>query len=117
MMSFARAARAFGAAVVFSVAYSAASAQTDTIPGVSTPIIATKHRITLNGKLLAYTARAGMLPIRLNETGEPRGYIFFVSYTVDRAPGQPPRPLTFAWNGGPGANALLVHLSALGPRR
>ena len=117
MMSFARAARAFGAAGVFSVAYSAASAQTDTIPGVSTPIIATKHRITLNGKLLAYTARAGMLPIRLNETGEPRGYIFFVSYTVDRAPGQPPRPLTFAWNGGPGANALLVHLSALGPRR
>ena len=81
------------------------------------PSSTTKHRIVLNGKPLAYTARAGVLPIRHNETGEPRGYIFFVSYTVDRRTGQPPRPLTFAWNGGPGANALLVHLSAFGPRR
>ena len=32
-------------------------------------------------------------------------------------PGQPPRPLTFAWNGGPGANSILVHLDAFGPRR
>jgi len=94
-----------------------AGAQTDTVPGVSTPVATTKHRIVLNGKPLAYTARAGVLPIRLNETGEPRGYIFFVSYTVDQPPNSPPRPLTFAWNGGPGANALLVHLSALGPRR
>jgi carboxypeptidase C (cathepsin A) len=92
-------------------------AQTDTVPGVATPIVTTKHRMLLNGKPLAYTARAGVLPIRLNETGEPRGYIFFVAYSVDRVPGQPPRPLTFAWNGGPGSNALLLHLSALGPRR
>ena len=92
-------------------------AQTDTIPGVSTPIATTTHRITLNGKPLTYTARAGVLPIRHNETGEPRAYIFFVAYTVEQAPGQRPRPLTFAWNGGPGANSLLLHLSALGPRR
>ena len=93
------------------------NAQTDTVPGVSTPIATTTHRITLNGKPLGYTARAGVLPIRHNDTGEPRAYIFFVAYTVDRAPGQPARPLTFAWNGGPGANSLLLHLSALGPRR
>ena len=117
MICSTRVIRRLGAAVVLSAAYGRASAQTDTVPGVSTPIAVTKHRIILNGKPLAYTARAGVLPIRLNETGEPRGYIFFVSYTVDPAPGQPPRPLTFAWNGGPGANALLVHLSALGPRR
>ncbi len=92
-------------------------AQTDTIPGVRTPIVSTSHRILLNGKPLAYTARAGVLPIRHNDTAEPLGYIFFVAYVVDRAPGQPPRPLTFAWNGGPGANSLLVHLDAMGPRR
>ena len=92
-------------------------AQIDTVPGVTTPIVATTHRITLNGRTLAYTARAGVLPVRHNDTGEPRGYIFFVSYTVRRASGQPPRPLTFAWNGGPGSNALLLHLDALGPRR
>ena len=94
-----------------------ANAQTDVVPGVSTPIVSTQHAIALNGKPLTYTARAGVLPIRLNETGEARGYIFFVAYTVARAPGQPARPLTFAWNGGPGSNALLVHLSAFGPRR
>jgi len=27
---------------------------------------------------------------------------------VDRAPRDAPRPLTFAWNGGPGSNALLL---------
>jgi carboxypeptidase C (cathepsin A) len=107
------------AALVLALSASAAVArgQTDTIPGVATPIVTTSHRITLSGKPLTYTARAGVLPIRINDTGEARGYIFFVSYTVDREPGQPPRPLTFAWNGGPGSNALLVHLSAFGPRR
>jgi carboxypeptidase C (cathepsin A) len=99
------------------VAWATTSAQTDSVPGVATPVVTTTHRITLGGKPLAYTARAGMLPIRLNETGEPTGYVFFVAYTVERKPGEPPRPLTFAWNGGPGSNALLVHLSALGPRR
>jgi carboxypeptidase C (cathepsin A) len=92
-------------------------AQTDTVPGVASAMVTTRHRITLDGKPLSYTARAGVLPIRLNDTGEPRGYVFFVAYTVDRAARAPARPLTFAWNGGPGSNALLVHLSALGPRR
>jgi len=95
----------------------ALGAQTDTVPGVATSIVTTTHRMTLTGRPLAYTARAGVLPIRHNDTGEPHGYMFFVSYTVPRAPGQPPRPLTFAWNGGPGSNALLLHLDALGPRR
>jgi carboxypeptidase C (cathepsin A) len=58
-----------------------------------------------------------MIPIRHNETGEPRGYVFFVAYIVDRTPDAEPRPLTVAWNGGPGSNASLLHLDALGPRR
>lgn len=99
------------------VSVARASAQMDTVPGAVKAIVDTRHQITLNGRPLSYTARAGILPVRLNETGEPRGYIFFVAYLADRTPGQPPRPLTFAWNGGPGSNALLVHLSALGPRR
>jgi carboxypeptidase C (cathepsin A) len=94
-----------------------ATGQTDTVPGVTSPIVTTTHRITLNGNALAYTTRAGVLPIRHNDAGEARGYVFFVSYTVERVPGQPQRPLTFAWNGGPGSNALPLHLSALGPRR
>ena len=77
----------------------------------------THHAITVHGSRLAYTARAGLLPIVDARTGEPHGAVFFVSYTLDRRPGAPPRPLTFLWNGGPGANATFVHLVGFGPRR
>ena len=77
------------------------------------PISTTEHQITLDGHSLKYTARAGRLPIRDSETGELRGSFFFVAYTVDSAK---PRPLTFAWNGGPGSPSWYVHLIGFGPR-
>ena len=73
--------------------------------------------VTIGGKVLSYTARAGLIPIRDNDAGDVHGTMFFVSYTLDRAPGQPPRPLTFLWNGGPGSNSGLVHLVGFGPKR
>lgn len=79
--------------------------------------VTTHHHIHANGKVLNYTARAGLIPIRNNDAGDIHGNIFFVAYTLDRAAGQPVRPLTFVWNGGPGANSTLVHLVAFGPRR
>ena len=36
----------------------------------------------VDGKSLGYTARAGHLPIRDNETGEVHGRMFFVAYTL-----------------------------------
>lgn len=83
----------------------------------STGIVASKHQATVDGKTLRYTARAGHLPIRDNETGEVRGNIFFISYTLERTPGAPARPLMFVWNGGPGSNSGLVHLLGFGPKR
>src|SRR5262245_41039460 len=94
-----------------------AGAQTDTVPGVAAPVVSTRHTITVAGRPLSYMARAGVLPIRHNDDGSVRAYVFFVAYIADRAANTPPRPLTFAWNGGPGANSLLLHLSAFGPRR
>jgi len=79
--------------------------------------VTTRHQITLGGRTLKFTARAGLLPIRVNDTGEVHGRMFFTAYSVDRQPGDPPRPLTFLWNGGPGANSILVHLMGFGPRR
>jgi carboxypeptidase C (cathepsin A) len=73
--------------------------------------------VTVAGSPLRYTARAGTIPIRENDTGEVHANMFFVAYTLDRAPGAPPRPLTFLWNGGPGSNAGLVHLLGFGPKR
>jgi carboxypeptidase C (cathepsin A) len=80
-------------------------------------IVTTHHRIVVNGKVLAYTARAGLIPIRDNEAGDVHANVFFIAYTLDRAPGSPARPLTFLWNGGPGSNSGLVHLLGFGPKR
>jgi carboxypeptidase C (cathepsin A) len=77
--------------------------------------VVTHHQITVNGKVLKYTATAGRLPIKRPD-GKIEAEMFFVAYTVD---GQDPstRPLTFAFNGGPGSASIWLHMGALGPRR
>jgi len=89
-----------------------------TVPDtVGTDIVTTRGQVTTDGKVLRYTARAGHIAIRDNEAGDVHGNMFFVSYTLDQAPGARPRPLTFVWNGGPGSNSGLVHLLGFGPKR
>jgi len=78
--------------------------------------VVTKHRITIDGKALPYTARAGFLPIR-DQYGETKARFFYTAYTLDRDGNTKPRPVTFIWNGGPGAPSSLLHFSLLGPRR
>lgn len=80
-------------------------------------IVTTKHQVTINGRILKYTARAGRLPILNNETGEVHGNIFFTAYTLDSTQAAQTRPLTFLWNGGPGSSSSLVHLLGFGPKR
>ena len=77
----------------------------------------TRHQVSVGGTTRRYTARAGTLPIRVNETGEIHGRVFYVAYTAARTADQPRRPLTFLWNGGPGSNSVLLHLFGFGPRR
>ena len=75
----------------------------------------TKHTININGTPVAYTATAAQIPIR-SETGEVECRMFCTSYTKDGAdPSQ--RPVTFAFNGGPGSATLWLHMGALGPKR
>ncbi len=83
---------------------------------VDAPPVVTKHEITLNGKPLKYTATAGMMPIK-SSIGEPEAGLFYVAYTVDTNEPAANRPLCVAFNGGPGAGTLWLHLGALGPRR
>jgi carboxypeptidase C (cathepsin A) len=73
----------------------------------------TQHSIdTAQGKL-AYTATAGTLPF-YNGSGERSASIFYTAY-VKKDPG-PGRPLTFVFNGGPGAASAFLHLGLAGPR-
>jgi carboxypeptidase C (cathepsin A) len=81
------------------------------------PIIVSEHTIQSAKGPLSYEARVGRLPIRNAETGDVHGRIFFVAYVVKRRDGAPPRPLTFAWNGGPGSASSIIHLQGVGPRR
>ncbi len=79
------------------------------------PPVVTQHKITLGGKEIDYTATAGRLPIK-DHLGNIEAQMFYVAYT---RPGQEPgkRPITFAFNGGPGASTVWLHLGALGPRK
>jgi carboxypeptidase C (cathepsin A) len=79
-------------------------------------ISTTRHTITLDGQKIPYTATAGNLVLKDDE-GKPKASVFFVAYTRDgvKEPGE--RPVTFSFNGGPGAASLWVHLGAFGPKR
>jgi len=77
--------------------------------------VVTHHQITLDGKTLKYTATTGRLPIKRAD-GKIEAEEFFVAYTLD-AQETSKRPLTFAFNGGPGSASIWLHMGALGPRR
>ena len=83
---------------------------------MQTQPVVTRHKATVGGKDVAYTATAGQLPIT-NDAGETEAQIFFVAYTAGSAAPDARRPLLFAFNGGPGAAAVWLHLGTLGPRR
>jgi len=79
------------------------------------PPVVTHHQITLDGKVLKYTATTGRLPIKRGD-GKIEAEMFFVAYTLDGQDASK-RPLTFAFNGGPGSATIWLHMGALGPRR
>ncbi len=77
--------------------------------------VVTHHQITVNGRVLKYTATTGYMPLRNSETSEIEANIFFVAYTLDSPAGK--RPLMFSFNGGPGSASIWLHLGAIGPWR
>jgi carboxypeptidase C (cathepsin A) len=79
------------------------------------PPVVTHHQINVGGKLLHYTATAGRMPIK-DEAGSIDAEMFYVAYTLDGAD-TPARPVTFAFNGGPGSASIWLHMGALGPRK
>ncbi|HZR65201.1 MAG TPA: peptidase S10 [Terriglobales bacterium] len=77
--------------------------------------VVTHHQIMLDGKALKYTATTGRLPIKRGD-GKIEAEMFFVAYSLDGQDASK-RPLTFAFNGGPGSASIWLHMGALGPRR
>ena len=67
--------------------------------------------MTLDGKTLRYTVTVGSLPVR-DKDGKESGDVVFTAYTVEGEN----RPVTFAFNGGPGASSVYLNFGAIGPK-
>lgn len=81
------------------------------LPGDST----TEQTIQLaSGASLAYTATAGTLAL-YDQSGEQTAAVFYTAYVAKNADGSA-RPLTFGFNGGPGAASAYLHLGLVGPK-
>ena len=103
----------------------------------------TAHTINVGGKTLKYHATAGYIVLK-EEEGKPlvkgatpppdekkpeeeakaskdglkaKAKVFFVAYTLDDVTDPASRPLTFAFNGGPGSASVWLHMAAMAPRR
>lgn len=73
----------------------------------------TQHSTRLAGVDVPYTAKAGLLPLR-DGKDKTLASIFYVAYM--REPQDSRRPITFVFNGGPGAASAYLHLGAIGPK-
>jgi len=92
-------------------------------PEPTDDLVTTRHTLTVKRRKLAYTAQTGRIVLReeskkdgKSEGHKPKAEVFLTAYTLDDAdPGS--RPVTFAFNGGPGSSSIWLHLGLLGPRR
>lgn len=82
------------------------------------PVTGSGHVVLASGRRLDYESNAAFMPLTTGgvdaQRGEPQAAVFCVAYTVASAA---PRPLCFAFNGGPGSASVWLHLGALGPKR
>jgi len=86
------------------------------VPGADDePVIQTLHEMRIGSNKLSYQAETGRVAIRSVETGQAHGQMFYIAYRLDGDDSD--RPVTFVWNGGPGANSALLHFEIAGPRR
>ena len=76
----------------------------------------TQHTVVIGGVPVNYTATAGTLILR-DEKDEPRASVGYTAYTKRDVSDLSRRPITFAYNGGPGSSSIWLHMGALGPRR
>ncbi|HSF39547.1 MAG TPA: peptidase S10, partial [Thermoanaerobaculia bacterium] len=76
----------------------------------------TRHTLTLDGQKIPYTATAGTL-VLTDDEGAPKASVFYVAYSRDGVKDPAERPVTFSFNGGPGAASLWVHMGGFGPKK
>jgi len=78
--------------------------------------VETEHELRLGKKRLRYQATAGTLFLK-DAKDAPRASVFHVAYIKQGVKDASKRPITFAFNGGPGSSAVWLQLGTFGPRR
>ncbi|HEY3262687.1 MAG TPA: peptidase S10 [Pseudonocardiaceae bacterium] len=98
------------------------SSPTET-PEPEDDLVTTEHTLQVQRRKLAYTATVGRIVLReeVYDDGEFKGHqakaeVFLAAYTRNGAD-PTTRPVTFAFNGGPGSSSVWLHLGLFGPRR
>jgi carboxypeptidase C (cathepsin A) len=94
-------------------------------------LVTTRHSISAEGTVqigadggeISYTVTAGRVVLHKEEHTDAKfdgpqakAEVFMTAYTVDGSDAAS-RPVTFAFNGGPGSSSVWLHLGLLGPRR
>jgi len=86
-------------------------------------LVTTHHTLQTPTGELRYTATAGRVVLREEVLEDkkwlgfkPKAEMFLTAYVLEGAD-PATRPVTFAFNGGPGSSSVWLHLGLLGPRR
>src|SRR3954447_21682329 len=79
------------------------------------PDSTTRHTLALPGRTLAFAATAGSIRL-FDDKGEPQADLAYTSYQLDGADART-RPVTFLFNGGPGAASAWLQFGDAGPWR
>jgi len=74
------------------------------------------HKMQIGGRPFAYDAVAETTLLK-DDKGEPEAEFFCISYLARDAGDAAVRPITFAFNGGPGSSSIWLHMGLLGPKR
>jgi carboxypeptidase C (cathepsin A) len=90
---------------------SASTAEQHKLPPDST----TKQTLDLPGRSLTFAATAGSIRL-FDDKGEPQADIAYTAYQLEGAD-RASRPVTFLFNGGPGASSAWLQLGNNGPWR
>jgi len=78
--------------------------------------VVTQHSVVIGGQRIDYDATVGDIILR-DSVDEPIGALYFTAYTKRGVTDPSRRPITFAYNGGPGSSSVWVHMGAFGPKR
>ena len=113
--------RSASLALYAGLAFSAVLAAEDEVAETAEPIpearsFVTRHQARFNGQEVAFEAVAGETYLR-DKKGDPTATIFTFAYLKIGVEDPTTRPVTFAWNGGPGSASLWLHMGTFGPKR